>query len=182
MLTGMISPKVGVAFAQVLDDGSFVEWWRTDLDIPFPRNIVGLKDAHAWFANDYARGRGTVYIFDVKHGQMLSTRTFDREINNMVVEGDWVCLYTRDRLITEICVIDRNHQLISVKYTEYDADFQGVSFYLGVASTPGAHLLYGRYPDAGSKATVRVFDLGGLLRITHKFTQPAWPWLYVEPC
>jgi hypothetical protein len=99
----------------------------------------------------------------------------------MIVEGDRVCLYTRDRQITEICVIDPNHQLLSVKYTELDADFVDVSFYFAVASTAEAHLLYGRYPDQSAKATVRVFEPGGL-RITHRLTQTAWPWLYVEPC
>lgn len=182
MLTGMLSPKVGVGFAQVLEDGSFVEWWRTDLDIPFATEIVGLRDAHAWFVNDSARNRGTVYIFDVKRGQMLSTRTFDREIDRMIVEGDRVVLFSRDRLVTEICIIDRNHQLVSVKYTEYDADFLDVSFYLGVASTPGAHLLFERYPGAGGRATVRVFEPGGGLRTTHRFAQSAWPWLNVGPC
>lgn len=181
MLSGAEFSKVVIGFAQVLSDGTFVEWWRTTLDIPYPRNIVGLKDAHAWYENDYERGRGTVYIFDVKHAQMLSTRAFDREINAIIVDGERVCLYTRTRLITEIFVLDHNHQLVSVKYTEYDADFQDVSFYLAVASTPGAHLLYGRYPDAGSKASVRVFEPGGL-RITTRFRQPDWPWLYVEPC
>ena len=89
--------KVVIGFAQVLSDGTFVEWWRTTLDIPYPRNIVGLKDAHAWYENDYERGRGTVYIFDVKHAQMLSTRAFDREINAIIVDGERVCLYTRTR-------------------------------------------------------------------------------------
>ena len=173
--------KVLIGFAEVLDDGTFVEWWRTELDIPFPVYIVGLKDAHAWYDNDYKTGRGTVYIFDVKRAQMLSSRSFDREINLMVVDGDRVCLFTRDRLITEIFVIDGNHQLVSVKYTEYDRDFLDESPYLAVASTPGAHLLYGRYPGQGERASVRVFEPGGL-RVTTRFRQPAFPWLYVEPC
>jgi hypothetical protein len=178
------SKPVTVGFAQVLDDGSFVEWFRTELDIPYPRNVVGLRDAHAWYENDATTGLATVYIFDVKTVRMLSSKKLDRGLDGIVVDGERICLYTQTKAITEICVLDINHQLVSMKLTDFDGDFFTDHFDL-VASTPGAHLFYERAPFTDNlrhdDASVRVFRPEGV-RITTKVRNEHWAWHKVMRC
>jgi hypothetical protein len=143
-------------FGQVLDDGTFVEWWRT----PFPNGMYpyrafGLKDAHAWYINDP----------HVKHAQILSTRRFVPGLRNggIVVDGDLIYFQDQEGT-TEICVLDRDHRLVTIKRTEFDhetATPEGYFAFDGVVSTPGAHLCFSNQ-TLWSSATVRVLGRNGL--------------------
>ena len=84
MLVGRFAPgKLTLGFAQVLDDGSYIEWWRTELlDFPFTLGspLIGLKSAHAWFINASDNGPSTLYIFDVEEPRYLEQPTVDRTV------------------------------------------------------------------------------------------------------
>lgn len=173
-----------VGFGQVLDDGTYVEWWRTQLsDFPFPyaRKPIGLKKAHAWYVNhDQPGGGSTVYVFDVKHAQIVSSRHWDAPLDGIIADEDVIFLYFHDGLkTTEICVLDGNQRLVTVKRTEFDFDFYTVPFDR-VVGTPGAHLFY-TYSSIGAAGAIRALGRGGF-PLTHRTEKMDWTWHYVVEC
>ena len=177
-------PTVG--FGQVLDDGTFVEWWRTPSpNGMYPSFAVGLKDAHAWYIHDPLPATGTtVYIFDVKHAQILSTRRFVPGLREggIVVDGDLIYFHDRQGT-TEICVLDRDHRLVTIKRTEFDREIatpEGHFAFDRVASTPGAHLCFSDH-TLRSSATVRVLGRNGF-PISARVARADWTWFYYTRC
>jgi hypothetical protein len=184
MCIGYGSPgKVLIGFAQVLDDGTYVEWWRTELsDFPNPDGapIIGLKNAHTWFTNNPGGG-ATVYIFDVKRGQMLSTRAWDAPIRWMVADGDLIFIYFGDSLkSTELCILDSNQQLVTLKHTEFDFAAYTVFDFDRIASTPGAHLLYS-YQSFTAHGAIRVLSRDGF-KLTQQLSNMDWRYHYFVQC
>jgi hypothetical protein len=189
MLVGLLpahSPKLTVGFGQVLDDGTYVEWWRTELPgLPFSFGypLIGLKSAHAWFTDERGKGANTVYIFDIKHAQILSSRQWTAPIRGMVADGDIIYLSFDDHLrTTEICVLNSRMELVTVKRTEFDFHdyITTVGFQNQIASTPGAHLLYAAQSfDAGGE--IRVLSRDGF-KLTKQLSNMSWLWHYSVRC
>ena len=174
---------MSVGFAQVLDDGTFVEWWRAERsDLPFPTEqpLIGLKNAHTWFANKNGGG-STVFLFDIKHGQVISQRDFDRTIHWMVADGDLIFLYFSDTLkSTELCVLDGNQQLQTLKHTEFDFASYTTHDFDRITSTPGAHLLYTRQSFKAFGA-IRVLGRDGF-KLTHQLSNMDWRYHFAVRC
>ena len=180
-------PTIG--FGQVLDDGTFVEWWRTPSPNGlYPSFAVGLKDAHAWYINDLSPATGsTVYIFDVKHAQILSTRRFEAGLRprGIVVDGDLIYFYDNQGT-TEICVLDGDHRLVTIKRTEFDREIatpEGNFALDRVVSTPGAHLCFEdhTFGPGGPGATVRVLSRTGF-PVSAGVSATDWTWFYYTRC
>jgi|GEM_PF-3603501 hypothetical protein len=185
MLVGFLQAGLTVGFGQVIDDdGTYVEWWRTELPgLPFSWGspLIGLKSAHAWFTNDPAPGGpSTVYIFDVKEARILSSRQWTAPLRRMVVDGEIVFLYFDDHLkTTELCILNSTWQLVTIKRTEFDFDSYTVEFD-HIASTPGAHLLYsaGSFTSAGA---IRVLSRDGF-KLTKRLNNMDWRYHYFVRC
>jgi hypothetical protein len=180
MLVGSLQAgKLTLGFAQVLDDGTYVEWWRTELPaFPFSWGspLVGLKSAHAWFTNEGENGPSTVYIFDVKHAQILSSREWSAPLRRMVVDREMVFLYFADHLkTTELCILNSSWQLVTIKRTEFDFDSYTVEFD-NIASTPGAHLLYSAH-TFHSDGAIRVLGRDGF-KLTKRLSNMDWRYHY----
>jgi hypothetical protein len=178
---------VAVGLGEVLDDGTFVEWWRTVLNIPGPDNntnsVVGLPKAHAWFSssplvNQQPAGGSTI-IFDVKHAQVLSTRRSEVVWEGIATEGDLLYLFSFSEKKSEICVLNDNQQLVPVKATGLDPDLVKNPDQI-VASTPGAHLGY-TFPSRGSEAHVRVLSRSGF-PATYRIDDMGRVWEYIVRC
>jgi hypothetical protein len=167
LLSGIVEPDGSmIGFGQVLDDGTLMEWWRKPLPIDMlPQVAFGFKDVHAWYVNDPAPGVGaTVYIYDIKHAQVLCTRRFDGGLGypGMVVDGDLIYFYDKFAT-TEICTLDSNHQLVRVRRKEDDREIVlpiGELALKRIASTPGAHLCYDDQRTIGP-AEIRVLKPTG---------------------
>ena len=171
-----------LGFAQVLDDGTFVEWWRTprsDLRLA-DGPIVGLTDTHAWFSNDRAGSGSTLFLVDVKRGQIMGSRRWSASIQWMVGEGNLLFLYLNDRLrTTELCAVDENYRIVTLKRTELDFDAWPDGFDR-IASTPGAHLQYAQQAY-GAFGSIRVLSRDGF-KLTTKLSGMDWRWHYFVPC
>ena len=176
-------------FGEVLDDGTFVEWWRTPSpNGMFPRYAVGLRDAHAFYVDDPTPATGTtVYVFDVKHSQILCTRRFEAGLRprGIVVDGDLIYFYDNQGT-TEICALDDNRQLVRIKRTEFDREIAtpaGNFAFDRIASTPGAHLCFydQTFGSGGPGARVRVLNRKGFpVSAAVAFTD--WTWYYYTRC
>jgi hypothetical protein len=172
-----------LGFAQVLDDGTFVEWWRTlrpDLLLPHGP-IAGLKESHAWFSNDRNNAPGsTVSILDVKRGQILGQRRWGARIRWMVGEGDLLFFFFDDSLrTTELCVVDASYRIVTLKRTELDFATYTDGFNR-IASSPGAHLLYS-WETYNAPGAIRVLGRDGF-RLTAQLNGIDWRWHYFVPC
>ena len=176
---------VVVGLGEVLDDGTFVEWWRTVLNVPVPdfnaSSVVGLPKAHAWFSSSPAVNQqpagGSTIIFDVKHAQVLSTRRSEVVWHAIAVEGALVYLFNNFEGKSEICVLNDRQELVTVKTTDLDPDLiNNPDQY--VASTPGAHLGY-NYP--GRQAHVRVLSRSGF-PATYQVNDMGRVWESIVPC
>ena len=99
----------------------------------------------------------------------------------MFADGDRLVVFSRGNYFTETFLVDVDHQLFSLNHMEWNPEFFHLGSYPAVTSTQGVHLFFDRYPAAGSEATVRVLEAGGV-RTTKTLRQTPWPWLYVEPC
>lgn len=175
--------KSHIGFAQVLDDGTFVEWWRTErLNFPLPSGpVAALADCHIWFTNDRAPGQGsTVHLFDIKSGQFLGSRRWGARIRWMVVDGDLLFLYFADSLrTTELCVVEANRQITTLKRTEFNfAEYP--DGFNRIASTPGAHLQY-EYQAYQAPGWIRVLTRDGF-RLSATLSKMDWRWHYFIPC
>lgn len=187
--TGTGDTRVG--FAQVLDDGTFVEWWRTVLPGPGPSygarwhaTVVGLPDAHAWLRSDPPGPTGasppggcTVTVFDAKHATRLSTRRYARDWDGIVTDGNLVYLFDGFAKIAEVCAVDAAHQLVTVKPAQYDTDLSRDTYEF-VGSARGAHLAY---TYGSGAASVRTLGKGGFpstLRVNGLYGF----WDYANPC
>lgn len=173
-----------LSFAQVLEDGAFTEWWRSEVPgFPQPRDgwLRGLRSGHIWFVNQPEdQGGSTVYIFDVKTGTMLSTREFTSAIGGFVVDGNLVYIYFTDPLkTTELCMIDSQYRLITLGHKQFDFDFYEVPFN-SIVSTPGAHLQY-TYQGVGADGAIQVLTSNGFT-LTTRLTGIDWRWHYMVPC
>jgi hypothetical protein len=170
------------AFAQVLDDGSYVEWWRTalsDFQLPYLHKVIGLQDSHLVYSNDNSGG-STVYVFDIKHARVLSSRQWGAPLKGVVAEGNLIYLYFDDSIrTTELCVLDTSRQLVTLKRTEFDFDLSTVPFDR-IASTPGAHLLYS-YQSLDAPGAIRVLDQDGF-KLTKRLSGMDWRWFYYVRC
>lgn len=175
--------KTLLGFAQVLDDGTLVEWWHASRsDIPLADGpIVGLRGAHAWFRNDPNLGNGsTVFVLDVKRGQLLSTRRWGARIEWMVADGDLLFIFFNDRMrTTELCILDGAYQIHTLKRTEFDFETYTDGFDR-IASTPGAHLLYQAHTYEAF-GQIRVLNRDGF-KLTTKLSKMDWRWHYYVPC
>jgi hypothetical protein len=165
LLLGYKGSGAVVGLAEVLDDGTFVEWWRTEVDIPLPdfdvSSLVGLPNAHAWFSSSPAQHQrpagGSVVVFDVKHARVVSTRRSEVVWDSIAVDGDLLYLFNAFEGLSEICSVDEDGELATVKAAAQDADVtRNLDQY--VASTRGAHLGYS-YPRR--TAHVRVLSRSG---------------------
>ena len=184
MLNGF--PRAGIAtvgLAQVLDDGTYWQLWKTglpDFPFPYPETVIGLKNAHAWYKKDPHGGGSTVYIFDVKHAQFLSSRQWDAPLAGIVADGEIVCLHFSDpQRTTEICVLNSSQQLVTIKKTELDFELFTEPFDR-IASTPGAHLQY-TYNTFTAPGAIRVLSRDGF-RLTKRLSNMDWRWQYIVQC
>ncbi|MEO6327361.1 MAG: hypothetical protein ABIO55_00425, partial [Ginsengibacter sp.] len=134
--------KLHVGFAQVLDDGTYVEWWRTLLPMSYPDWIVGLPGAHAWYVKDKAPGvGGTLYIFDVKHAQILGSRRWEEQWDGMACEGNILFFYT-SRNNSEMCILKDNYEIVTVRKRGLDPDLLLSLPFDYIASTGGIHFCW----------------------------------------
>ena len=177
-------PTIG--FGQVLEDGTFVEWWRTPSpNSLYPYFAVGLKDAHAFYINDPLPATGTtVYIFDVKHAQILSTRRFEAGLRprGIVADGDLIYFYDNQGT-TEICVLDGNHRLVTIKRTEFDREIatpEGYFAFNRVVSTPGAQLCFSDH-TVMAHGEVRELSRRGF-PVTARVQNMDFDWFYYVRC
>ena len=175
--------KLTVGFAQVLNDGSYMEWWREEIpDFPFPwgNPLIGLGTAHAWFSNASENGPGTVYIFNIKLAQILSSRQWAAPLRCIVADGDLIFLYFDDHLkTTELCVLNSSSQLVTINRTEFDFDAYAIGFD-AVVSTPGAHLLYS-HNTFDADGAVRVLSQDGF-KLTKRLSKADWRYDYLVEC
>lgn len=176
---------VVLGLAEVLEDGTFVEGWRTVLDIPPPdfnvSSVVGLPNAHAWFSSSPAINQqsvgGSTVIFDAKHARVITTRRSEEVWQAIAVEGDLLYLFNNFDGQSEICSLNNSGQLVAVKAAGRDSDIiHNPDQY--VVSTPGAHLGY-NYP--GHEAHVRVLNRNGFPS-TYKVDDMGKVWVNIVPC
>jgi hypothetical protein len=186
-LTKEDGPTFG--FGEVLADGTFAQWWSTPTPNGiFPRYAVGLKNAHAFYVNDPTPATGTtVYVFDVKHSQILCTRRFEAGLRprGIVVDGELIYFYDNDGT-TEICELDGNRQLVRIRRTEFDREIatpEGDFALDRIASTPGAHLCFydNSIGPGGPGAKVRVLTRKGF-PVTAAVSTMDWTWYYYARC
>jgi hypothetical protein len=175
--------KLTLGFAQVLNDGSYIEWWREELpEFPFffGTPLIGLRNAHAWFINASENGPATVYIFNIKLAQILSSRQWSAPLRRIVADGELIFLYFDDDLkTTELCILNSNWELVTIKRKEFDFDAYTVAFD-DIASTPGAHLLYSHH-TVDSDGAIRVLSHDGF-KLTKRLSNMDWRYQYIVPC
>jgi hypothetical protein len=131
LAVGLTNGRTQIGFAQVLDDGTFVHYWASEIDIPAPdslrggASLVGLSSAHAWLSSK--RGVSTVFLVDIKHGKVLSSRKWRPEWDGMVFHLGALLLYNTFGQRFEICAVDENQQLVTTATLGIGSTAAGIS-------------------------------------------------------